>query len=53
VALAGALVAAVNDERGRRARGEAAYASAHARYAWPALGGQLADLYVRVMDESR
>ena len=50
-ALAAALVVAVNDARERRARGEAAYAAAHADYAWPALGGQLACLYEQVLED--
>jgi len=52
-ALAAALVAAVNDTRERRTRGDAAYATARARYAWPALGGRLADLYAQVLADSR
>lgn len=52
-ALAAALMAAVNDARERRARGDAAYAAAHADYAWPALGGQLACLYEQVLEEAR
>jgi glycosyltransferase involved in cell wall biosynthesis len=44
-ALAAALVAAVNGEAERRARGAAAYADVHARYTWPALGAQLSGIY--------
>jgi glycosyltransferase involved in cell wall biosynthesis len=50
--LAAALVAAVNDAGERRARGAAAYAAVHARYAWPALGAQLADLYAQIIGRS-
>jgi glycosyltransferase involved in cell wall biosynthesis len=51
--LAACLVAAVNHGDDRRARGAAAYAAVHARYAWPALGAQVADLYADMMRRSR
>jgi len=50
-AFADALVDAVND-RGKRARkGEAAYSEARERYAWPALAGNVAEVYERVRSE--
>jgi len=41
-ALADALVEAVSDGAERRRRGDAAYATAHARYGWPAMAARLA-----------
>src|SRR4051794_4117486 len=46
-ALAGALAAAANDAPERRRRGALALADANARYSWPALAGQLADVLDR------
>jgi glycosyltransferase involved in cell wall biosynthesis len=45
VALADALVAAVNDPAERARRGEAARAAVRERYSWPALAGRVADVY--------
>jgi glycosyltransferase involved in cell wall biosynthesis len=47
-ALAAALVEAVNDPEERRRRGEAAWATARERWAWPALAQRVADLYARL-----
>lgn len=47
-ALADALVDAVNDPGKRARKGEAAYREARARYAWPALAGNVADVYEQV-----
>jgi glycosyltransferase involved in cell wall biosynthesis len=44
-AMAGALLEAVNGEAERSARGEAAYAAARARYAWPSLAANVAATY--------
>jgi glycosyltransferase involved in cell wall biosynthesis len=44
-ALVEALVAAANDAPERRRRGEAAYATARARYSWPALARNVARVY--------
>ncbi len=44
-ALAAALVEAVNGPVERRRRGERAAADAHAKYAWPALAAQVAEVY--------
>ena len=52
-ALASALTAAVNDTNVRHARGAAAYAAVHGRYAWPAQGAQLAALYAHVLRRSK
>jgi glycosyltransferase involved in cell wall biosynthesis len=49
-ALAGALVEAVNEPDERRRRGEAAWATARERWAWPALAQRVADLYVRLAE---
>jgi glycosyltransferase involved in cell wall biosynthesis len=43
--LADALVAAVNDPAELRRRGERAAEDAHARFAWPALAREVADVY--------
>jgi glycosyltransferase involved in cell wall biosynthesis len=43
--LAEALVEAVNHASERRRRGEAAREEARARYSWPALAGQVAEVY--------
>jgi glycosyltransferase involved in cell wall biosynthesis len=43
--LADALVEAVNHDRERARRGERAHDVARARYAWPALAGELAAVY--------
>ncbi|HEX6796762.1 MAG TPA: glycosyltransferase family 4 protein [Ktedonobacterales bacterium] len=45
VALAAALVEAVNDAVERRQRGEAAYTAMRERYGWPALAASLAAVY--------
>jgi glycosyltransferase involved in cell wall biosynthesis len=44
-ALADALVAAVKDDEGRAALGEAAYERSRARYAWPALAEGVSHVY--------
>jgi glycosyltransferase involved in cell wall biosynthesis len=44
-ALCAALIEAVDDAGERRRRGEAARAVAAERYSWPALAGQVADVY--------
>ena len=46
--MAEALVEAVNDAAQRRRRGEAAREEARARYSWPALAGQVAEIYEAV-----
>ena len=43
-----ALVDAVNDPGKRARKGEAAYREARERYAWPALAGNVADIYEQV-----
>ena len=47
-ALANALVEAVNDAPERRRRGQAAREAAQRSYAWPALAGQVADVYAEI-----
>ena len=44
-ALAEALVAAVNEPAERFRRGREASDDAHARFAWPALAGRVAEVY--------
>ncbi len=44
-ALAGALVAAVNDDAERRRRGEAARVDVRGKYSWPALAARVAAIY--------
>jgi glycosyltransferase involved in cell wall biosynthesis len=51
-ALAAALVSAVNDAAERQRRGRAAYAAAHARYAWPSLVAKLARTYEAILGAS-
>jgi len=48
VALADALVEAVNEDEERRRRGARAYEVARGRYSWPALAGGLATVYSEV-----
>jgi glycosyltransferase involved in cell wall biosynthesis len=50
-ALAAALVEAVNQTAERRRRGALACESAHARYAWPALGAQLTQVYQTLLGQ--
>ena len=50
-ALADALVDAVNDPGKRARKGEAAYREARARYAWPALAENVANVYEQVRSE--
>jgi glycosyltransferase involved in cell wall biosynthesis len=45
VALAAALVQAVNDPEERARRGARACEAVHARYSWPQVGAQVADTY--------
>ncbi len=52
-ALAEALVQAVNKSEERRRRGAAACAAVHARYAWPALGAQLAGIYSELLERAQ
>jgi glycosyltransferase involved in cell wall biosynthesis len=49
-ALAAALIQAVNDPSARHHRGRAAQTAVHARYAWSAVGNQLARLYERLLE---
>jgi glycosyltransferase involved in cell wall biosynthesis len=51
--LADAIVEAVNDPTGRRARGQAAAADARERFSWPALAGRLAEVFDEVADPAR
>lgn len=53
VGLAAAMVQAVNDPAERQRRGAAASHRMHARYAWPAIGERLADLYAEVLRGSQ
>jgi glycosyltransferase involved in cell wall biosynthesis len=46
--LAQAIEHAVNDPAQRRRRGDAAWVAMRERYPWPALAGQVADLYASV-----
>jgi glycosyltransferase involved in cell wall biosynthesis len=46
--LADALVDAVNDPGKRARKGQAAYVEARGRYAWPALAGNVAQIYAAV-----
>jgi glycosyltransferase involved in cell wall biosynthesis len=50
-ALAAALGAAVNDAEERRRRGVIAAETAYARYAWPALGAQLTQVYRTLLNQ--
>jgi glycosyltransferase involved in cell wall biosynthesis len=50
--LAAALVSAVNDVDERQRRGQAAYATTHARYAWLSLGAKLARTYATLLAPS-
>jgi glycosyltransferase involved in cell wall biosynthesis len=50
-ALAGALVDAVNQAEERRRRGAIAAATAYARYAWPALGAKLTQVYLTLLHQ--
>jgi glycosyltransferase involved in cell wall biosynthesis len=50
-ALAAALVEAVNQSEERRRRGAVAAETAYARYAWPALGAQLTQVYRTLLDQ--
>jgi glycosyltransferase involved in cell wall biosynthesis len=47
-ALTAVLVDAVNQTAERRARGEAAYRDAHARFTWPAVAGRLREVYEEI-----
>jgi glycosyltransferase involved in cell wall biosynthesis len=49
-ALTAALIEAVNDAEERRRRGVVAAASVYARYAWPALGERLTQVYLTLLD---
>jgi glycosyltransferase involved in cell wall biosynthesis len=49
-ALTGALVEAAGHDSERRRRGERAYVTTRARYAWPALAGGLAHIYEDVAE---
>jgi glycosyltransferase involved in cell wall biosynthesis len=51
-ALMEALLEAVNEDVERGRRGEAAHASAHARYSWPSLAAKLAHTYEAVLSEA-
>jgi glycosyltransferase involved in cell wall biosynthesis len=51
IALATALVEAVNQPDERLRRGAAAAESAYARYAWPALGARLARVYQSLLSQ--
>ncbi len=51
-ALAGALVEAVNRPQERARRGAAARTVGAERYSWPALAGQVAEVYRRVSSEA-
>jgi glycosyltransferase involved in cell wall biosynthesis len=53
VELANALVEAVNRPGERRRRGAAARAAVRARYAWPTLAHEVAELYATVMSGGR
>ena len=49
-ALAAALIESVNETVERRRRGAVAAESAYARYAWPALGEKLTQVYLTLLD---
>jgi glycosyltransferase involved in cell wall biosynthesis len=50
-ALATALVEAVNQSEERRRRGAVAAETVYARYAWPALGARLTQVYQTLLDQ--
>jgi glycosyltransferase involved in cell wall biosynthesis len=52
-ALAAALVEAVNDQRERRAGGEAAYEQIRGRFAWDTIATRVVALYEQVAAASR